>query len=43
MIVIAVSCTQKQDKQLTDTNPEEEIDQLYAYGICVDSLALNHY
>lgn len=43
MVVIAVSCTQKQDKQLTDTNLEEEIDQLHAYGICIDSLTLNQY
>ena len=43
MLVVAVACTQKQDKQLTDTNLEEEINQLYAYGICVDSLSLNQY
>ena len=43
MLVIAVSCTQKQDKQHTETILEEEIDQLYAYGICIDSLSLNHY
>ena len=43
MLVVAVACTQKQDKQLTDTNLEEEIDQLHAYGICIDSLTLNQY
>lgn len=43
MVVIAVSCTPKQDKQDKDTNIEEETNQTYAYGICVDSLTLNHF
>ena len=43
MLFIVVSCTQKPDNQLTDTNLEEKIDQLHAYGICIDSLALNQY
>ncbi len=43
MVVIAFSCVQKQDKELTDTNLQEEINQTYAYGICIDSLCLNQY
>ena len=41
LVVIAVSCSQKQNKQHTDTNLLEE--QSYAYGICIDSLSLNQY
>ncbi len=43
MLVIAVSCGHKQDKQPTDTSVPVEDSRSYAYGICVDSLALNHY
>ncbi len=43
MVVIAVSCTSKQFKQDVDANIEEEVNQKFAYGICVDSLALNHF
>ena len=40
---LIASCTPKQDKELANTNLEEEVNSLYAYGICVDSLSLNHY
>lgn len=43
MIVIAVSCSQKQNKHHAESKLPEEIDHSYAYGICVDSLALNYY
>ncbi len=43
MVVIGVSCTTKQDKQDVDNTLVEEMNQTYAYGICVDSLTLNHY
>ena len=43
MVVMAVSCTQKQDNQDIDTSLENEMNQTYAYGICIDSLSLNHY
>ena len=43
MVLIAFSCRPKQDKQQVDSNLHEETDQLYAYGICIDSLCLNHY
>lgn len=43
MVLIAVSCGHKQDKQPTDTSVPEEDSRAYAYGICVDSLALNYY
>ena len=42
-MVFAFSCGFKQDKQQTDNNLNEETDKLYAYGICIDSLHLNHY
>ena len=42
-MVFAFSCGYKQDKQQTDNNLNEETDKLYAYGICIDSLHLNHY
>ena len=43
IIIIAVSCVSKQEEQQTDSNLPTEINQLYAYGICIDSLDLNHY
>ncbi|MDD2475683.1 MAG: peptidoglycan DD-metalloendopeptidase family protein [Dysgonamonadaceae bacterium] len=43
MVVVAASCVPKQDKQNIETNLPEETNRSYAYGICVDSLALNHY
>ena len=43
MVVIAFSCVNKQNKQHTDTNLLKEINHSYAYGICIDSLSLNHY
>ena len=43
MVVVAASCVPKQDKQNIETNLPEETNHSYAYGICVDSLALNHY
>ena len=42
-IVITFSCGHKQQKQYTDNNLDEESNKLYAYGICIDSLHLNHY
>lgn len=42
-IVITFSCGHKQEKQYTDNNLDEESNKLYAYGICIDSLHLNHY
>ena len=36
-MVIAISLT------LANANFEEDLSQSYAYGICIDSLALNHY
>lgn len=42
-IVITFSCGHKEDKQYTDNNLDEESNKLYAYGICIDSLHLNHY
>ena len=41
--VVAVSCTLNKDNQDIDTNVEDEINQTYAYGVCVDSLSLNNY
>lgn len=43
MLVFAVSCAPKQNKQDIDANLEEDMNQTFAYGICVDSLALNHF
>ena len=43
LVVVAFSCTSKQDKQYTDDTIDEETNQTYAYGICIDSLHLNHY
>ena len=43
MVAIVVSCSHKQDKQHTETNLPEEMNHSYAYGICIDSLALNYY
>ena len=43
MVVIAISCTPKQNKQEINTTLDEEMNQTYAYGICVDSLVLNHF
>ena len=40
---IAVSCSHKKDNHQTNTNLQEEIESSYAYGICIDSLTLNHY
>lgn len=42
-MVVTFSCGHKQDKQYTDSNIDEEMNKLYAYGICIDSLNLNHY
>ena len=42
-MVVAFSCGHKQHKQYTDNNLDEETSKLYAYGICIDSLNLNHY
>lgn len=38
-----VSCALHQEKQETDTVTREKTNQLYAYGICVDSLTMNRY
>lgn len=43
LVVIAFSCGSKREKQQTEINPEEEISKEYAYGICIDSLNLDHY
>ena len=42
MLIVAVSCSYRQDKQ-TDTNLIEDVNQTYAYGICIDSLSLKQY
>ncbi len=42
-MVIAISCGHKQDEKAANANFEEDLSQSYAYGICIDSLALNHY
>ena len=42
-ISITISCGHKQDKQYTDNNIDEDLNKLYAYGICIDSLQLNQY
>jgi len=38
-----VSCALHQEKQETDTVTREKTDQLYTYGICIDSLTVNRY
>ncbi|HZJ81011.1 MAG TPA: peptidoglycan DD-metalloendopeptidase family protein [Dysgonamonadaceae bacterium] len=43
VVVAAFSCTPKQDKGATSNNIEEQQNQLFAYGICIDSLDLNQY
>lgn len=43
MVTFVFSCTQKQDKQHTDIDIDEDLNRSYAYGICVDSLCVNHY
>ena len=43
MLFIVTSCTSKQDNQGLDTSLEDEINKTFVYGICIDSLALNHY
>lgn len=43
MVAVAVSCAPKQEQQPADTATGEEQPQHFAYGICVDSLTVNHY
>lgn len=43
LVIIFASCTLKQEKQYADTYNPEEMNQQYAYGICIDSLAINHH
>ena len=41
MLIITASCGHKQEANTS--LEEEEINQTYAYGICIDSLTLNHF
>ena len=41
MLIITASCGHKHEANTS--LEEEEINQTYAYGICVDSLTLNHF
>ena len=43
LVVITASCQYNQDKEHADASQHEENNRLYAYGICIDSLHLNHF
>ncbi len=43
ILTIAASCTLKQDKQEIETHLQDDINQTFAYGICIDSLDVCHY
>ena len=43
IVIIATSCLPKEDTKHTDSLFQEEYNQLYAYGICIDSLDMNYY
>ena len=40
LVIYTASCTLKQENQSADNGKPEETNHLYAYGICVDSLAV---
>ena len=43
MVTCVASCSPKKEKLHTDSTLTPEDSRLYAYGICIDSLHLNHF
>jgi len=43
LVIYTASCALKQENQSADNGNPEETNHLYAYGICVDSLAVAQY
>ena len=43
LIIFTASCALKQEKLSADTDNTEEANKRFAYGICIDSLAMTHH
>lgn len=43
LMVVAISCVPKQNEEDSNSNPDGEMNNTFAYGICVDSLGVNYY